>query len=144
MYRTTKQSDWLPLKNYLSGCAGSYLHSWDLQSTLWHMESLVGACGIFCYSMEILTCGIWDLVPWPGIEPRPPALWVWSVSHCITREVLQWPIFVYNNIVNRCELRTQPKIYSFNNICSNLVLLPSLSYSPASHSECNHNAQFCV
>ena len=28
---------------------------------------LVAAYGIF-------SCGIWDLVPWPGIEPRPPAL----------------------------------------------------------------------
>ena len=27
-----------------------------------------------CYSM-------WDLAPWPGIEPRPPALEVWSLSH---------------------------------------------------------------
>ena len=25
------------------------------------------ACGIF-------SCSIWDIVPWPGIEPRPPAL----------------------------------------------------------------------
>ena len=124
------------LKNifiYLSDCAVSYLHLWDLQSPLWHVESLVGACGIFSYSMEILSCGMWDLAPWPGIEPRPPALGAWRLSHWITREVLQWPIFVYNNIVNRCELRTQPKIYSFNNICSNLVLfLPYLIPLPPS------------
>ena len=31
---------------------------------------------------------MWDLVPWPGIEPRPPALEVWSLSHWTTREVL--------------------------------------------------------
>ena len=30
---------------------------------------------------------MWDLVPWPGIEPRPPALGAWSLSHCTTREV---------------------------------------------------------
>ena len=34
-----------------------------------------------------LSCGMWDLVPWPGIEPRPPALGVWSLSHWTTREV---------------------------------------------------------
>ena len=31
---------------------------------------------------------MWYLVPWPGIEPRPPALGVWNVSHRATREVL--------------------------------------------------------
>ena len=35
-----------------------------------------------------LGCGMWDLVPWPGIEPEPPALGVWSLSHWTTREVL--------------------------------------------------------
>ena len=28
-----------------------------------------------------LSWGIQDLVPWPGIDPRPPALEVWSLSH---------------------------------------------------------------
>ena len=36
---------------------------------------------------EIFSCGIWDLVPWPGTEPGPPALGVRSLSHW-TREVL--------------------------------------------------------
>ena len=31
---------------------------------------------------------MWDLVPWPGIEPRLPALGVWSISYWTTREVL--------------------------------------------------------
>ena len=30
---------------------------------------------------------MWDLVPWPGIEPRPLALGVRSLSHWNTREV---------------------------------------------------------
>ena len=30
---------------------------------------------------------MWDLVPWPGIELRPPALGVHSLSHWTTREV---------------------------------------------------------
>ena len=34
-----------------------------------------------------LSCGLWDLVPWPGIEPVPPALGAWSPSHWIAREV---------------------------------------------------------
>ena len=36
---------------------------------------------------EIFSCGMWNLVPWPGIEPGPPALGVRSLSHW-TREVL--------------------------------------------------------
>ena len=36
---------------------------------------------------EIVSCGMWDLVPWPGIEPRPPALEAQSLSHWTTREV---------------------------------------------------------
>ena len=38
------------------------------------------ACGIFRW-------GMWDLVPWPGIKPRSPALGAWSLCHCTTREV---------------------------------------------------------
>ena len=30
---------------------------------------------------------VWDLVPRPGIEPRPPALGAWSLNHWTTREV---------------------------------------------------------
>ena len=30
---------------------------------------------------------MWDLVPWPGIEPRPPALGAQSLSHWPIREV---------------------------------------------------------
>ena len=37
--------------------------------------------------MQTVRCGMWDLVPWPGIEPRPPALGAWSLSHCTAREV---------------------------------------------------------
>ena len=39
------------------------------------------------YSMLTLSCGMWDLVPWPGIKPRPPALGGWSLSYWTTREV---------------------------------------------------------
>ena len=32
-----------------------------------------------------LSCGMWNLVPEPGIEPRPPALGVRSPSHWNTQ-----------------------------------------------------------
>ena len=38
-------------------------------------------------SMRTLSWGMWDLVLWPGVEPQPPALGAWSVSHWTTREV---------------------------------------------------------
>ena len=34
-----------------------------------------------------LSCGTWDLVPWPGIEPGPPAIGPGSLSHWTSREV---------------------------------------------------------
>ena len=34
-----------------------------------------------------LSCNMWDLVLWPGIEPEPPALGTWNLIHWTTREV---------------------------------------------------------
>ena len=45
------------------------------------------ACGIVSYGMQTLCCGLWDLVPQPGIECGPSAFGVWSLSHWTTREV---------------------------------------------------------
>ena len=47
---------------------------------IWLCHVLVAAHGIF-------SCGMWDLVPWPGIEPWAPALGAWSLSHWTTRDV---------------------------------------------------------
>ena len=52
----------------------------DLQSSLWH-------AGSFSSRVQTLSCGRWDPVPWPRIEPRRPALGARSLSHGTTREV---------------------------------------------------------
>ena len=39
-----------------------------------------------------LSYGMWDLVPWPGIKPRPYALGAWSLSHWTSKEV---PVILY-------------------------------------------------
>ena len=39
---------------------------------------------VFIVACKIFSCGMWDLVPWPGIEPRPPALGAQSLSHWTT------------------------------------------------------------
>ena len=47
----------------------------DRQSSLRHVGSF------------FLSCSMWELVPWPGIEPGPCTLGSWSLSHWTTREV---------------------------------------------------------
>ena len=47
---------------------------------IWLLKVLVAACRIF-------GCSTWDLVPWPGMEPGPPALGAQTVSHWTAREV---------------------------------------------------------
>ena len=37
--------------------------------------------------MWSLSCGVCDLIPWSGMEPRPPGLGVWSLSHWTPREI---------------------------------------------------------
>ena len=37
---------------------------------------------------------MWVLVPWPGIEPGPPALGAWSHSHWTTKEIPQYMLLL--------------------------------------------------
>ena len=48
---------------------------------------LVMACRIFRCGMQTLSCSMRDLVFWPGVEPRLPALEAQSLGHWNTREV---------------------------------------------------------
>ena len=50
--------------------------SWNAQNLLFSLRHA-----------ESFSCGIWELGPWPGIDIRPPALGVWSLSHWTSREV---------------------------------------------------------
>ena len=40
----------------------------------------------FSSSMQTLSWGMWNLVPQPGIEPAPPSLGDWSLSHWTTKK----------------------------------------------------------
>ena len=43
---------------------------------------------IFIYLAVLgLSCSMWYLIPWPGMEPKPPALGAQSLSYWTTREV---------------------------------------------------------
>ena len=66
----------------LFGCA---------MSSLWHAKpSIVIACKIFSCDIWTLSCSTWDLVSWPGIKPRPPALGLWSLSQIYPLFQLHW------------------------------------------------------
>ena len=54
---------------------------------IWLCQVLVAKHGIFRCGMWTLSCGMWDLVPWPRIEPRPCTLGTQSPSHRTTKEV---------------------------------------------------------
>ena len=38
-----------------------------------------------CLFVCFFSCSLWDLAPWPGIEPRSPALGAWNLSCWTTR-----------------------------------------------------------
>ena len=57
---------------------------WRTKGTLWRFKDLSGQM----MPRNGLSCGMWDLVPWPWIETGPPSLGAWSLSHWTTREVL--------------------------------------------------------
>ena len=65
---------WIFVNYYLFVCATSYV----------------------VYGIFNLHCSTWDLVPLQGIEPRPPALGVWSLSQWTTREVPKLILFLLN------------------------------------------------
>ena len=69
----------------LEGNMREYLFLKNIYLFIWLCQVLVVAQGIFVALCRIFSCGMWDLVPWPGMEPRPPALGV--QSHWTTRGV---------------------------------------------------------
>ena len=50
-----------------------------------------GIVHLRCRTWGIFSCSTRDLVSRPGMEPGPPALGVWSVSHWTTRELPTFP-----------------------------------------------------
>ena len=67
-----------------------YLSAWGLSWGMWDLQSSLYCNRIFSCSVWILSCGMWDLVSWLGIEPQPPALGAWNLSHWTTREYLSY------------------------------------------------------
>ena len=61
----------------------SYLPS-HFQHLIIHKDYSFGCTGSY---LQDLLCSMWDLIPWPGMEPGPLALGVQTLSHWTTREV---------------------------------------------------------
>ena len=66
----------------------------DLTPRLWD-HSLISLLFIYLFYLTVpkLSCFMWDLVTWPGIELGHAALGAWSLSHWTTREV-SWLLFL--------------------------------------------------
>ena len=85
-----------------------------------------------------LSCSMHDLVPWPGVEPRPPALGTWSFSHWINREV-PWNHFYKNE--SRQEWKFSPLcITTFYESKAEMDSLPELPYTVLTAANSAHSA----
>lgn len=63
-------------------CFIIYLFLWPSQVLIaahWIFIATCGiftvACGLFSYTMQALSCGMWNFVLWPGIKPQAPCIW---------------------------------------------------------------------
>ena len=57
----------------------------------WHtvmpLYTYIWLCWVLAVACRIFRCGMWDLVPWPGLDFGPLALGIQSLSQWITRDV---------------------------------------------------------
>ena len=63
-----------------------FLKSIFIYLLIWLCQVLVEACGVFSTGMCTLSCSLWDLVPWPEMEPRSCASGAQTLSHWTTRK----------------------------------------------------------
>ena len=84
-------------------------------SLLWRAGFLAVACRIFSCGMWTFCCGLWELVPPPGIKPEPPALGTRSLSHWTTREIqfLKCPLNIWKDVWSCCKKKSS-RSYDFS------------------------------
>ena len=82
-----------------------------------HSGSSLAACRTFTYGMKTLSCGMWDLVPWPKIEPRPPALGIWSLSRWTTRNVQKSHVLITGSLALLLSVVSALLLSVTQNIC---------------------------
>ena len=76
-----------------------------------YLSIYLAALGLSCSTCD--HCVVWDLVPWPGMEPKPTALGAWSLSHWTTREVPPdificqlWVDKIHSDYIQMCKEKT--------------------------------------
>ena len=125
---------------------------------IWLCQVLVMASRIFSCIMQTLSCGMQDIVPWPGMEPRSPALRAQSLSHWILRKVpricfIQRPLkhFLINHFwFLSYDLCVFISLNNLNKLCelfSDCLVISSSKHlnSPLTGSvTLFHNGSFCV
>ena len=78
---------------------------------------------LFIYWPHLVACGI--LVPWPRIEPVPPALEVWSLNHWTAREVPEVTLYPPSPLSIWCSLEGNHNI----NYLISLLIINRLFFS---------------
>ena len=119
-----------------------YLHIYFLK----YLCIYLAAPGLLC-GIQALSCSMWDLVPWAGIEPGLPALGAQSLNRWTTREVpfpsylidkfgwilnYRFKIFFFPSEIETIISVLQcfdKKSYTYNTLILLLVTPPSLSLS---------------
>ena len=86
MFNNNTSHGSLPVK-FLKGEKQHNMDLWVLSFFNIYVFIWLRLVKIIACSIVDLSRSMWDLVPWPGIEPGSPALGVWSLSHWTTREV---------------------------------------------------------
>ena len=81
VHGVTKSQTWL--NDWVCTHAHTHTHSKLMQwsKKWWLLKNLfIWLPWVLVEASEHLTCGMWDLVPWPGVEPETPSLGAWSLS----------------------------------------------------------------
>ena len=81
----------------------------------------------FIYFLAV-PCGVWDLVPPPGMEPKPPAVEVQHLNHWTSREVPPLPCYEYP-----CTPASQPLLPLFCFFSAHSLLLHMEAHLTESH-----------
>ena len=94
--------------------SGSNLIFFLIFTDLFGCTVLVAACGIVTCSLWTFSCGMWNVVPWQGIEPRSPAWAIRSLSHWTKRK---GPLQAYFQIT----IRFRSDLATPRTICQNML-----------------------
>ena len=98
----------------------------------WHGEVclvFIWLCRVLVAALGTFSCGTWDPVPWPRMEPGPPALGGRRLSHWTTREVLKLFFSYMYSFKNYLKIKIAQKEMKWNSL-SPTTQFQSLNFMP--------------